>query len=314
MPDRIIVLVGPTAVGKTQASIALAKKCGGEIVSADSMLVYRRMDIGTAKPTMLERQGVPHHLIDIIDPDEPFSVADYQRVAFTAIDAILARGNTPILVGGTGLYVQAVTDRYDFSPSSTDWNLRRQLEEEARLCGNAHLHDRLAVVDPVTAARLHANDRRRVIRALEVYLQSGVPLSESGKKQDEADSPYCFQLFGLTMERELLYRRIEQRVDKMLEDGLLAEVERLLTAGFSPELFSLQSLGYKQLIAYLRGDYALATAVELIKRDTRRFAKRQMTWFRRDRRIDWYNLGDTMAEAAWPEKISNYIAGKLAKL
>ncbi|MGI5838302.1 MAG: tRNA (adenosine(37)-N6)-dimethylallyltransferase MiaA [bacterium] len=313
MPDRVIVIVGPTAVGKTRVSIALAQRCAGEIISADSMLVYRGMDIGTAKPTPAERQGVPHHLIDIIDPDEPFSVADYQREALTVIADIISRGNTPILVGGTGLYVQAVTDNYEFSESTTDWSLRRRLEAEADLLGNHHLHARLREVDPVTAKRLHPNDRRRVIRALEVYRQSGIPMSESGQKKDAA-LPYRFHRFGLTLAREQLYRRIEERVDTMLANGLLEEVKGLLVAGFSPELFPLRSLGYKQLIEHLRGDYDLATAAELIKRDTRRFAKRQMTWFKRDQRITWYDVGKVMDETDWAEKISKCLAGNLTEM
>lgn len=291
MEKPILVIVGPTAVGKTQLAIMVAKMVDGEIISADSMQVYRDMDIGTAKPSLEERAGVPHHLIDIVPPSRDFTVAEYQELAEIAIADINKRGKVPILTGGTGLYVRAVIDGFDF-PGSEDLALREKLAEYARVHGQDALHQKLAEVDPVTAQRLHPNDTRRVIRALEVYQLTGVPLSRHLAKQEGRAQRHPAVMFGLTRDRQELYRRCDLRVDRMLENGLLDEVKRLLDLGFDPRSTALQAIGYKELIGYLEGEYDLEEAVRLLKRNTRRYAKRQFTWFLRDPRIRWINLDD----------------------
>jgi tRNA dimethylallyltransferase len=289
-PIPLLVLVGPTAVGKTAVSVEVALRLGGEIVSADSMLVYRYMDIGTAKPTMEERRGIPHYMIDIIEPDEPYSVALYQAQARQHIHEIWERGKLPLLVGGTGLYVHSVIEPYHFTSAGIDEDFRRKLMREVEEKGSQALYQRLVEVDPETAARVHPNTLKRVIRALEVYHLTGRPMSSALREKGEKP-PYNFFILGLTMDRQRLYQRIEARVDQMMEMGLVEEVQGLLDRGYSPRLTSMQGLGYKEIIAYLRGLSTLDEAVHLLKRNTRRFAKRQFTWFKRDPRINWINVG-----------------------
>lgn len=305
----LLVILGPTAVGKTEVAIETALRFDGEIISGDSMQVYRRMDIGTAKPTMEERRGVPHHLIDILEPDQTFSVADFQARVEALIPEIAARGKLPILAGGTGLYLRAVTTEYTFSEIETDWGLRHRLAAEADRLGEEPLHRRLAEVDPIAAARIHPNDRRRVIRALEVFYQTGQPIS-SLQTAEAGKSKWDLLQIGLTMDRESLYRRIEQRVDRMVEDGLVEEVRNLLGSGYSRDLFSMQSLGYREIAAYLEGEVPLEEAIALVKRNTRRFAKRQMTWFRRDKGIFWLELGEHMDKSRAVEEIAKMVEGK----
>jgi tRNA dimethylallyltransferase len=288
--NPLIVITGPTATGKSAAGVLVAEQVGGEIVSADSMLLYRHMDIGTAKPTLPERRGIPHHMIDILEPDQEYSVALYQKETRNIIKEIYDRGNLPILVGGTGLYIRAVIDPYDFGTSGGEPALRKRLLDEAEQDGYDKLHRRLSEVDPEAAARLHPRDLRRVIRALEVYYLTGRPASSYMKLNQYHPPLYRLCMFGLNMERANLYRRIEQRVDSMLEAGLVEEVRRLLDSGYSKELKSMRSLGYKEIAAYLNGEITLEEAVELLKRNTRRFAKRQLTWFRRDDRIRWLDI------------------------
>ncbi len=287
---RLLAIVGPTATGKTEVGILLAERLGGEIVSADSMQVYQGMDIGTAKPTPEQRRRVPHHLIDIIPPDRPFSVAAYQELAERAIQEIWERGNQPILVGGSGLYVRAVLGGLDIPVAPPDPELRRRLDAEARRRGCEHLHARLASVDPTAAARIHPHNVRRVIRALEVWEQTGRPISEWWSLDDARKGKYNTRQFGLTAPRADLYWRIDARVDAMLADGLVEEVQRLLDQGYGEDLVSMQGLGYAQIAAHLRGRLSLEEAVERTKRDTRRFAKRQLTWFRADDRIEWIDI------------------------
>ncbi|WP_027356464.1 tRNA (adenosine(37)-N6)-dimethylallyltransferase MiaA [Desulfofundulus thermocisternus] len=286
----LLVLVGPTAVGKTAVSVEVALKLGGEIVSADSMLVYRYMNIGTAKPTMEERRGIPHYMIDIIDPDESYSVALYQAQARQHIREIWERGKLPLLVGGTGLYIRSVIEPYHFTGAGVDEHFRSQLLKEAREKGAQALYQRLVEVDPETAAKVHPNNLKRVIRALEVYHLTGHPMS-SALRQKGDGPPYNTLIIGLTMDRQRLYQRIEARVEQMLEMGLVDEVRSLLKRGYSPYLTSMQGLGYKEIIAYLRGLSTIEEAIYLLKRNTRRFAKRQFTWFKRDPRINWINIG-----------------------
>ncbi len=282
----IIVVCGPTAAGKTRTAIDLARRFGGEIVNADSMQVYRYMDIGTAKPTAAEQALARHHLVDVVDPDAPFDAACFARSGRSAIADILSRGRVPIVAGGTGLYIKALL--YGLAREApSDPQLRQRLAEEVAVLGSAALHRRLAEVDPATADRLHPNDALRIVRALEVHGLSGRPMSEHHRRHGFADTPYlCFKI-GLEMDRETLYARIEERVDTMLAQGLEAEVRGLLARGYSPDLKSMQSLGYRHMCAWLGGHMELQEAVATLKRDTRRFAKRQFTWFRADPEIRW---------------------------
>ncbi len=306
----LVVIVGPTASGKTDVAIELAKMVRGEVISADSMLVYRGMDVGTAKPTPEEMQGIPHHLIDIVNPDEEFSVAMYQSAAEKLITEITGRGNLPLLVGGTGLYVRSVIDHYDFTPAPRDEGLREKLKQQAATMGAEAMHRKLAAVDPASAARLHPNDTRRVIRALEVYYQTGKPITEYQYSQQNTTPKYRLKMFGLTMDRQLLYRRIEQRVDLMLQRGLVEEVRQLMLR-YDAWGTALQGLGYKEIIAYIKGECTLEEAVEILKRNTRRFAKRQLTWFKADKRIRWLYMEDYSNKNAVANEIAKQIAGEL---
>lgn len=306
----LVVIVGPTAVGKTEISIEVAKRVKGEIISADSMLVYRGMDIGTAKPTTEEMQGVPHYMIDIVDPDQEYSVASYQKTTEAFVDTIAGKGNLPLLVGGTGLYVRAVIDHYDFTPAARDEGIRKKLEQEAQCLGAEGMHRKLAEVDQNSAARLHPNDLRRVIRALEVYYQTGKPISLYQYTNRVQNPKYNLLMFGLTMERQLLYQRIEQRVDLMVANGLIDEVKGLLLR-YGSMSTAMQGLGYKEMVAYLTGQTSLEEAVEILKRDTRRFAKRQLTWFRADKRIQWLNSDRFTSKKEVADEIVNQIAGNL---
>ena len=286
----LVVVAGPTAAGKTKAGLDLALLLNGEIISGDSMQVYRYMDIGTAKIKPVEMKGVPHHLIDIKDPDESFSVAEFQSLARQKIREIAHRGRLPILVGGTGLYIQAVIDDYTFTDQGSVTSYRKRLYALANEKGNRSLHEQLSRVDPAGAEKIHENDLKRVVRALEYYAVTGRPISENNTAGERAAmSKYNAVLIGLAVERQELYERINRRVDKMMEEGLLEEVRSLLKRGYTRESPAMQGLGYKQVLGYLDKEYDLATAIELIKRDTRRFAKRQLTWFRKDPRIHWFN-------------------------
>ncbi|HLN64734.1 MAG TPA: tRNA (adenosine(37)-N6)-dimethylallyltransferase MiaA [Symbiobacteriaceae bacterium] len=304
----LLVLVGPTAVGKTAISVAVAKKIGAEIISGDSMQVYRGMDVGTAKITPAEMQGVPHHLIDTCDPADPFSAAEFQARVDELIRAIHGRGNLPFLVGGTGLYVRSVVQAYTFAEQETDEELREALAQEEAEHGPGYLHGRLAAVDPAAAAKLHPNDLRRIIRALEVYQTTGQRISET-QTAGEAEPRYDDLMVGLTMERDLLYSRIDQRVDQMLAAGWEAEVRHLLQR-YSPHLPAMEAIGYRELVWYLRGVLTRPEMAELIKRNTRRFAKRQFTWFRRDERIRWFDVTQPPARIQVVEEITKLVEGK----
>ena len=283
----IVVLVGPTAVGKTAASIALAQQLNGEIISGDSMQIYRGLDIGTAKITPEEMQGVTHHLLDIRDIEESFSAADFKVEADKIIADIHQRGKLPIIVGGTGFYINSLIYEYHFGEAITDEAYRTELQAFVDIHGKEALHQRLAEIDATTAARLHANDVKRVMRALEVYHVTGKPLSSMENQVNKQVLRYPTVYLGLGMERERLYERINQRVDLMMDQGLLEETETALAKGVSPQAQSMTSLGYRQIIQYLQGEVSLEKAIELIKRDTRHFAKRQLTWFRHDPNLIW---------------------------
>lgn len=288
----LIILTGPTAVGKTALSIRLAQALDGEIISADSMQVYRHMDIGSAKVTKEEMAGVPHHLIDVLEPWEEFNVTRFQAMAKEALAGIYSRGHIPIVAGGTGFYIQALLYDIDFQEQDADPALREQLEQLAEEKGNEYLHNLLKELDPEAAEQIHANNRKRVIRAIEYYRSTGQPISEHNRQEREKESPYRFWYYVLTCERDLLYERIEQRVDGMLEAGLIREVEKLKEMGCHRGMVSMQGLGYKEILDYLNGVCSREEAVRILKRDTRHFAKRQLTWFKRERDVRWLLLED----------------------
>ncbi len=291
---RVVVILGPTASGKTDLAVRLAESFAGEIVGADSMQVYRGMDIGTAKPSQEQRQRIPHHLIDVVTPGENFTAADYRREADRAVADIRRRGKAVFVVGGTGLYIRALLQGLAESPGG-DEDYRKELQTLALERGNAELLRQLFLVDPDTAQRLHPNDQVRIIRALEVYRQSGRPLSSFRDAHGFADTSYESLKIGLHVEREELYRRIDQRVDRIIDAGLVDEVRSLLAAGYGPGLKSMRSIGYKEICAYLAGACDLEEAVRLIKRDSRRYAKRQLTWFAREKEINWLEYPDNFA-------------------
>ena len=289
MKQPLIVLTGPTAVGKTSLSISLAKAVNGEIISADSMQVYKKMDIGSAKIRSEEMQGIPHYLVDVLEPEEEFHIVKFQQMAKKAMEDIYSRGKIPILVGGTGFYIQAVTKDIDFTEAQQENDYRKELEALAEEKGGEHLHEMLRKVDPVSADAIHAHNVKRVIRALEFYHQNGSPISAHNEEQKQHESPYNLAYFVLNMPRELLYERIDLRVDQMMKEGLLEEVSRLKKEGCHRGMVSMQGLGYKEILAYLDGEYPLEEAVRVLKRDTRHFAKRQLTWFRREQEVIWVN-------------------------
>lgn len=299
MKQPLIILTGPTAVGKTKMSVALAKAVGGEIISADSMQVYRQMDIGSAKIRPEEMEGIRHYLIDVLDPDEPFHVVRFQEMAKAAMAEIYGRNKIPILAGGTGFYIQAVLYDIDFAENGREGDYRRELEGLAREKGEEFLHDMLRQVDPRSADEIHARNVKRVIRALEYFHQTGEKISEHNLRQREKESPYNFAYFVLNDRRQRLYGRIDRRVDEMLSEGLLEEVERLKARGYTRDMVSMQGLGYKEMLDYLDGRCTLEEAVTVIKRDTRHFAKRQLTWFKRERDVVWLDK----EEAGYDEEV-----------
>ena len=288
----LIVLTGPTAVGKTSLSIALARAVEGEIISADSMQVYKHMDIGSAKIKKEEMEGIPHYLIDVLEPDEEFHVVRFQEMAQEAMKEIYSKGKIPILTGGTGFYIQAVVKDIDFSQDTEKSSVRERLENLAQEKGGEYLHELLAQRDPESAEKIHPNNIKRVIRALEYYELTGEKISLHNEREGEKVSPYNTAYFVLNDHRERLYERIDRRVDQMLDEGLVEEVRRLAQMGYTRDMVSMQGLGYKEILAYLEGEYSLEEAVYVLKRDTRHFAKRQLTWFRREKDVIWVNKPD----------------------
>lgn len=307
--EKLIAVIGPTAVGKTKVSIELAKMLNTEIISGDSMLVYKDMNIGTAKPSSDERSNITHHLIDILEPQADFSVVDFTALASQYITNINQKGVIPILAGGTGLYVKALLEGYQFNPTPSDEKLRIQLDDLAKKHGNQYLHDRLAAVSPDTAARLHPNDLRRIIRALEIYYLSGETVSQN-KLMEQHILLYDAVVIGLTMERKLLYERINQRVDLMMSQGLVNEVEKLLNSGIPSNCQAMQGIGYKEIVKYLQKEIDLATAIGSIKQATRNFAKRQLTWYRKMPYIIWFDVKNFDTTNEMMETIYREIAGK----
>lgn len=301
MRQKVLVLIGPTAVGKTELSLSMAERLSAEIVSADSMQVYRGMDIGTAKASPAERKRIPHHLLDVVNPDKTFNVADYVALAEEVLASLQNKQVVPIITGGTGLYIDALLDGFLFPDATADPKIRQQLEEEAKI-NPLSLHKELEKVDPVSANKFHPNDLRRVIRALEVYRRTGEPISELQKKKQSSERPYNPLYIGLTRHRPELYNRVNKRVDQMIEAGLVDEVRTLLEL-YPHQPTALQALGYKEIAWYLQGEMSLQEAVELLKRDTRRYAKRQLSWFRRNQRIHWFNRTE-ISDSEIKEKVS----------
>ena len=292
MKKPLIVLTGPTAVGKTSLSIALARAVEGEIIYADSMQVYKHMDIGSAKIKKEEMEGIPHYLIDVLEPDEEFHVVRFQEMAQEAMKEIYSKGKIPILTGGTGFYIQAVVKDIDFSQDTEKSSVRERLENLAQEKGGEYLHELLAQRDPESAEKIHPNNIKRVIRALEYYELTGEKISLHNEREGEKVSPYNTAYFVLNDHRERLYEKIDRRVDQMLDEGLVEEVRRLAQMGYTRDMVSMQGLGYKEILAYLEGEYSLEEAVYVLKRDTRHFAKRQLTWFRREKDVIWVNKPD----------------------
>jgi tRNA dimethylallyltransferase len=283
----LIILTGPTAVGKTKLSIELAKAVNSEIISADSMQVYRSMDIGSAKITADEMQGVRHYLIDVIEPDEEFNVVKFKELALAAMEQIYSKGKIPMIVGGTGFYIQALLNDIDFTKEKVESDYRKKLEQIAETEGSEPLYQMLQEADADSAETIHKNNVKRVIRALEYFHLTGEKFSAHNKKQREKLSPYNFAYFVLNDDRELLYQKIDQRIDKMIREGLLQEVSNLKKKGYTKDMVSMQGLGYKEILAYLDGLYSFEEAVYILKRDTRHFAKRQLTWFKREKEVIW---------------------------
>lgn len=292
MKKPFVVLAGPTAVGKTKMSIRLAKAIGGEIISADSMQVYRHMDIGSAKIRPEEMEGVPHHLIDVLEPSEEFHVVKFQQMAKEAMTGIYDRGHIPILTGGTGFYIQAVLYDIDFTKESGDDAYRKELEDFAERSGAEALHERLAAVDPKAAKDIHPHNIKRVIRALEYHHQTGDLISRHNEQERQKESPYDASYFVLNDDRQKLYHQIDRRVDLMIEAGLVDEVQALKDMGYTSSMVSMQGLGYKEILAYLDGVLSFDDAIYRIKRDTRHFAKRQITWFKREKDVIWVDKPD----------------------
>lgn len=305
---RVLILVGPTAVGKTAWSLQCAEHFNGEIISADSMQIYKGMDIGTAKIRPDEMRGIPHYGLDLIDPDQSFTVADFQEYADERIRDIHARGKLPIVVGGTMFYVKSLTDHLDFTEARNDLAFRQELQAIADEQGGTVLHNRLVEVDPITAEKLHPNDVKRVIRALEVHHITGVPMSQAYQEPPPEDK-YRFVLAGLNIEsREELYQRINRRVDLMMEQGLVEEVRSLLAQGYHRDLQSMQAIGYKEIVEYLEGRLFLDEAVDAVKQGSRRYAKRQLSWWRQEKRVHWYDP-DKLSGIQLLEDLSRLIEG-----
>ena len=301
----VIVICGPTASGKTALSVELAKEFDAEIISADSMQIYKGMDIATAKPSIEERQGIPHHIMDFLDPAESFSVADYVKLAHEKIKDIVSRNKTPMIVGGTGLYISSLINNIRFEESECDYAYREQLRLLAQEKGNGYLLDMLREIDPVTAATLHENNQARVIRALEVYKTTGKTMSQTQEESRTEPSPYEPCMIALDYDREQLYDRINKRVDMMLDMGLIEEAKNFFSKGDLPT--AAQAIGYKELLPYLKGEKELSECVEHLKQETRKYAKRQLTWFRKDDRIHWIKADDTVSLREIFEKAKKYI-------
>lgn len=298
MKQKVLVIAGPTASGKTKISIELAKRLNGEIVSADSMQIYKNMSIGTAKPTEQEKEGIPHYMLDFLEIGESFSVAQYKNMAMEYIENILTRGKLPIVVGGTGLYINSITEEINYDDKAEEnKELRKELEKISKIQGNAVLYEELKKVDSEAAKRIHINDTRRIIRALEVFKTTGLTITEYQKKSKQNDKKYDYKIVGLYMEREKLYNRINDRVDTMIENGLIDEAEDIIEEIKSKgKLTSFQAIGYKEFVPYFNGEITLNEAIDSVKQESRRYAKRQITWFKRTYGLNWVNVDKNFNE------------------
>lgn len=314
MKDNLFVLIGPTAIGKTDLSIDLAKSLNGEIISADSMQIYKYMDIGTAKVNKLEMEGVPHHLLDFIDPDEEYTVSDYQRDATELIKKINRKGKLPIVVGGTGLYINSLVYNLNFARVPPNEAIREKYESLAAKYGNEYIHRQLAEIDRQSSDNIDIADRKRIIRALEIYEITGKTMSQYNKNFRQETDEYNLVMICLNMDRSKLYERINKRVDIMIENGLVDEVKQILDLGYTKDLVSLQGIGYKEIIEYLDGKISLDLAVEKIKQGSRNYAKRQLTWFRRDKRIKWINVDDFENLNQLSTFVQSFVKDKLKNL
>ena len=312
MENRLICICGPTASGKTALSVALAQQLHTEIISADSMQVYRGMDIGSAKVMPEEMQGVDHYLIDVLDPEDEFHVVRFQEMAKAALKEIYAKEQIPIVAGGTGFYIQALLYDIDFTEQEEDADLRERYAKIAREQGNEVLHEMLKKVDPASAEIIHANNVKRTIRALEYFEKTGEPISRHNEQERAKESPYDFRYFVLTDERAHLYERIDRRVDLMLEHGLVEEVKRLRANGYHKGMVSMQGLGYKEILSYLDGTWSLEEAIYVLKRDTRHFAKRQLTWFRANDKIHWFDVSGYESFTDLYQEMMRYSLGNSA--
>ncbi len=306
----LVILTGPTAVGKTELSIKLAKAINGEIISADSIQVYKYMDIGSAKVTPEEMDGIKHYLIDVLEPSEEFNIYVFKKMAMAAMDEIYSKGKIPIIAGGTGFYIQSLLYDIEFSEVEGDKTYRRMLEKKAAEEGNAAIHHMLREVDYKSAEDIHENNLKRVIRALEYYHETGCKISDHNEEQRQKESPYNFRYYVLNMDRDKLYDRINMRVDIMLDNGLVEEVRKLKNMGFGRELVSQQGIGYKEIRDYVDGLCTYDEAVDTLKKNTRHFAKRQLTWFKREKEVVWLNHEDFNSDK---EKILEYILNDLHK-
>ena len=309
----LVVLLGPTAIGKSRMAIEVAKTMNTEVLTADSRQVYRGMDIGTDKPTIAERQGVPHRLIDLVDPDQPFNVGDYRRHAEQEIDRLHEHGKIPLVSGGTGLYLRALI-RGLWSGPTADWTFRNQLSQEAKAKGKDYLYQKLTKIDPVLAQRVHPHDHVKIQRGLEVYHLLGTPLSQVHHNHGFQEAPYRSVVIGLTMERESLYKRIDDRVELEIAKGLIQETQQLIDRGFPRTLGSMKSLGYRQIAGLIAGEYSYEEALRHLKRDTRHFAKRQMTWFRKEPAIHWLHIDESDPSTQTADRIFFMIQQFLSEL
>ena len=312
--NKLIILAGPTASGKTSVSIDLAKRLGGEIISADSMQVYKYMDVGTAKISVEEMQGVKHHLIDVLDPKEDFNIVKFQNMVKCSIEEIVKNGHIPILVGGTGFYIQSIIYDIDFNTEDDNSSVRKKLEEEYDTLGADFMYEKLKKIDSVSAGIIHKNNKKRIIRAIEFFLINNEPISSHNEVQRKKNSPYDYRFFVLNPPRDILYERINKRVNIMVENGLVDEVKKLREMGLSMENISMQGIGYKEIIEYLEGDISIETAIENIKQNTRHMAKRQVTWFKREKDVIYVDpfsfesnekIVDYMIEKINTERIDN---------
>lgn len=312
--NKLIILAGPTASGKTSVSIDLAKILGGEIISADSMQVYKYMDVGTAKISVEEMQGVKHHLIDVLDPKEDFNIVKFQNMVKCSIEEIVKNGHIPILVGGTGFYIQSIIYDIDFNTEDDNSSVRKKLEEEYDTLGADFMYEKLKKIDSVSAGIIHKNNKKRIIRAIEFFLINNEPISSHNEVQRKKNSPYDYRFFVLNPPRDILYERINKRVDIMVENGLVDEVKKLREMGLSMENISMQGIGYKEIIEYLDGEVSLESAIENIKQNTRHMAKRQVTWFKREKDVIYVDpfsfesnekIVDYMIEKIKTERIDN---------